>query len=162
MGSIPYDAGFSNLELGGFLDFQAACAEAMGIPPEQVPEQMDRIPYWFRLNDLVNQLGTGSVEYGCWVNGTLRLSQTITAIRTDIDSVSCLRSSRRLVVYAEPTTTSKRVGIVRRDGTVDPGSYPASILELEGQTWIYIDRPVRGWLLQGKSGSQGNLSRCSA
>ena len=68
---IPIMAGFSNMELGGMLDFQAACAEAMGVPADQVSAQMDSIPYWFRISDAVGQIGTGKVEYGCWVNGTL-------------------------------------------------------------------------------------------
>jgi hypothetical protein len=57
-----FDSGFSNSELGGFMDFEAACASATRLPNQE-------IDYWFRLTTSVPRIGTGSVEFGCWQDG---------------------------------------------------------------------------------------------
>ncbi|MGB3759833.1 MAG: hypothetical protein WBA07_26255 [Rivularia sp. (in: cyanobacteria)] len=54
-----FDSGFSNVELGGYLDFEYACKTSSGLLESE-------IKYWFRLSDIVNRIGTGKVEFGCW------------------------------------------------------------------------------------------------
>ncbi|NJL23427.1 MAG: hypothetical protein HC895_25615 [Leptolyngbyaceae cyanobacterium SM1_3_5] len=95
-----FDSGFSNSELGGFLDFEAICAEAGAGEPEN---------YWFRLTNSVQRMGTGSVEYGCWQNGRFAYTYSSTAILGD-QTVNCLyvRSigSSGLNIRAEPSTAA--------------------------------------------------------
>ncbi len=56
MSVIPsggFTAGFSNLELGGFNDFESACAQTLGTPASATP-------YWFRLSNKEMHYGTSN------------------------------------------------------------------------------------------------------
>jgi len=57
--NADFDSGFSNLELGGYLEFEHSCKTSSGLPESE-------IKYWFRLSNRVNRIGTGTVESGCW------------------------------------------------------------------------------------------------
>lgn len=46
-----FDSGFSNLELGGYLDFENACKTSSKLAESE-------IRYWFRLSNRVNRIGT--------------------------------------------------------------------------------------------------------
>lgn len=151
-------SGFSNSELGGFLDFEAACQESAGATGE--------IDYWFRLSRLVAAIGTGQVEYGCWQAGEFVHTFSNTAIRTDLNGVDCLRvnanASNGLVIRSEPSSRSARLGAVRVGGRVTPSGFPAVILNTEGRDWISISNPREGWVSVGESPAGPiNLSLCN-
>lgn len=155
--TAQFSAGFSNSELGGYLDFQAVCAETTKLPEAQ-------LPIWFRLSNLVAQIGTGEVEFGCWVNG--KLSHTIVnrAVRTDVPDVNCLRVNadrgQGLTIRREANARSRLVGVVANGKTVNPGTMPADIVAENGRNWLRIQAPVAGWVSVGLVGEHPNLSLC--
>lgn len=147
-------AGFSNMELGGFLDFQNACSEATGLP-------MDAFPNWFRTNQLINQIGTGEIEYGCWHNGKFVNTMTSTAVNANLENVECLRvTANPVTVHADADPKSRRRRTLRKGARVNPGTFPALVSQVNNQYWVRIDKPVQGWILQGTVGQTGNLSLC--
>lgn len=154
-----FAAGFSNLELGSFSDFKSACSRALGIASSDPP-------YWFRLNSLIDQIGTGQVEYGCLVDGNITTTLRITAIKESLKNVTCLQinstNGKDLPVYVEPQKTAKVIRVLRNTSRVNPGSFPAIVVEQDGLNWVAITSPAKGWVLQGDVGSTGNLRLCSA
>lgn len=152
-----FNAGFSNLELGGYLEFENACTQEAKDPKSQ-------IQYWFRLSNAVNRIGTGKVEYGCWVNNSFLHTYTSTAIKKSLTNVNCLRvntgTKTGLAIHAEPTVKAKRLRVIANGAKVKPGSYPAVVVETEGQNWLAIASPVDGWISDGSPTSQGNLRLC--
>ncbi|MBD2355999.1 hypothetical protein H6G41_15440 [Tolypothrix sp. FACHB-123] len=153
-----FDAGFSNLELGGYLDFENACKTDAGSDTE--------IKYWFRLSNSVQRLGTGLVESGCWFGGRFLHTYRSTAIKASLHNVNCLRvdtqNKKSLVIRQEPRVNSRRLGIVANGRIVKPDSFPASIVEVDGENWIAIASPKEGWISDGSLASSGNLRLCSA
>ncbi|WP_144051343.1 hypothetical protein [Calothrix sp. PCC 7507] len=153
-----FDSGFSNSELGGYLDFENFCTTNGGSPNTQ-------IDYWFRLSNSVNRIGTGNVEFGCWAQGRFLNTYSSTAIKKSLSNVNCLRvytpNKKSLVIWAEPRANSKKVGVVANRRTVKPESFPASIVEVNGENWIAIASPKKGWVSDGSSASPGNLRLCS-
>jgi hypothetical protein len=96
-----FDAGFSHMELGGYLDFENACKTntTVGNAP---------ISYWFRLSNSVERIGTGKVEYSCWANGRMLHTFDSTAIKSSLENVNCLQVNfpTGLVIRAEPRNTA--------------------------------------------------------
>jgi hypothetical protein len=157
MSQADFSSGFSNMELGGYLDFENACVQGSGIP-------QDKIDYWFRLTHSVNRMGTGTVEHGCWVKGRFFNTFTSTAIKSSLENVNCLRvnsaTSNGLFIRAEPRQNSKRLGMVANGKTVDPGSFPAVIIESNQLNWVAINAPIKGWVSDGSPTGRGNLQLC--
>jgi hypothetical protein len=158
MQNAEFFSGFSNIELGGYMDFETACVAATNLPNY-------KIDYWYRLSNLVNRIGTGKVEYGCWMNGRFLYTFSSTAIKRSLENVNCLRiqttTGNGLVIRAEPNDSSKQVGMITEGGMVDPGSFPASIVEVDGQNWVAIISPQEGWIFDGfTTDNRGNLTLC--
>lgn len=158
--AAQFSSGFSNSELGGFMDFEAICQQSIGLPNEE-------IDYWFRLSRLVTAIGTGRVEYGCWQTGEFVHTFSSTAVRTDLSEVNCLKvntnASSGLVIRSEPSSRSAWLGGVRVGGRVTPSSFPAVILNAEGRDWIAISNPREGWVSVGESPvGPINLSLCNS
>lgn len=155
--SVSFDVGFSNTDLGGYAQFRNDCAEQTGQPPESFPN-------WFRISNLMYQIGTGLVEYGCWVNDRFIATFSATAIDTTLDYVDCLRVTpmrgSRLNIYSAPSTRQPIVGTVNRGRVVNPGGFPAVVVQAEGVNWVAISAPQEGWVIQGAPGRQGNLKLC--
>ncbi|MCL6435322.1 MAG: hypothetical protein K6T90_14135 [Leptolyngbyaceae cyanobacterium HOT.MB2.61] len=154
-----YSAGFSNIELAAFLDFQTACAQSVGVP-------VDQLSYWFRLSHLIDQIGTGQVEYGCLVGGNITSSLTITAVKRSLEKVTCLQvntmDGKGLPVYRKPRRTAPPIKLLPNSSKLNPGSFPALVITAEDQNWVAISSPVKGWVIQGSPGSRGNLRLCSS
>jgi hypothetical protein len=152
-----FDAGFSNIELGGYLEFENACATKSGLPQE-------KIQYWFRLSNSVNRIGTGTVEYGCWLKGRFLATHSSTAIKSSLTTVQCLQvnspTGNGLIIRAEPTIKSKQIGIVANKQKVKVESFPVSIVEADGRNWVSISAPRKGWISDGSFASKGNLRLC--
>ncbi|BAY65040.1 hypothetical protein NIES22_51420 [Calothrix brevissima NIES-22] len=152
-----FNSGFSNLELGGYLDFENACKTDGG---------SKKITYWFRLSNSLQRIGTGQVESGCWVSGRFLHTYSSTAIKTSLQNVNCLRvdtyNKQGLVIREEPRQNSRSLGTVANGKTVRLDSYPASIVEVDGKNWIAIASPKEGWISDGSFASRGNLRLCSA
>jgi len=157
MKKADFSAGFSNMELGGYLDFENACATTSGLPQE-------KIAYWFRLSNSVKRMGTGQVEYGCWVGGRFVHTFSSTAIKASLRDVDCLlvnsRSGNSLAVRSEPRENSRQVGVVTNSTKVNPGSFPASVIQTDGNNWVAITSPLEGWISDGSPTSEGNLTLC--
>jgi hypothetical protein len=153
--NADYDAGFSNMELGGYLDFEYACKTQAG-------NQENQLQYWFRLSNSVQRIGTGEVESGCWLNGKFLHTYNIPAIKLSYGSVDCLQvtNPQGVTIYSEPDNKSKRLAKLSQGKRVNPGSYPASIINKEDSNWIAIETPVKGWVDDGKFVSEGNFKLC--
>ena len=125
---------------------------------------MDEAPYWFRLNNLVGQIGTGTVEFGCWQNGKLITSILNTAVNTQVGDVHCLRvrvpTGEDLRIRAEPGLQGKIIGSVGNGKTVKPDSFPATIVQVNGRNWVAIEAPKRGWISNDRPDRPGNLTFC--
>lgn len=155
---VNIDSGFSNMQLGGYMEFQAACQRDTGLPESE-------IEYWFRLSHLLGQIGTGEVQTGCWYQGRFLHTNTGPAIRTDIPIVECLRVAlspewNGLNIRSDAGVDASLVGFVPNGQTVKLDSYPASIIERDGRYWIAIAQPVAGWVSNDQPGGNGNLRLC--
>ena len=152
-----FSSGFSNLELGGYLDFEHACAQSSGMPQE-------KIDYWFRLTNSVNRIGTGKVEYGCRVKGRFFHRFTSTAIKSSLQNVTCLQVNfpigDGLLVRAEPRKNFVILGAITNNTMVEPTSFPAVVVESHGCNWLAISVPVKGWVSDGIPIRRGNLELC--
>jgi hypothetical protein len=152
-----FDSGFSNSDLGGYLDFEAYCASESGLPDDQ-------INYWFRVSTSVYRMGTGNVETGCWHNGRFLTTRSSLAALSSEAPVTCLsvqsNSGNGLNIRAEPSTNSRILRTVRNGSRVTPSSFPASVVEREGRNWVHIEAPVAGWVSDDRPGSNGNLTLC--
>nr|MBW4472634.1 SH3 domain-containing protein [Stenomitos rutilans HA7619-LM2] len=153
-----FSSGFSNSEAGGFLDFEQACSEAIGTPK-------DETPYWFRLSNSIDQIGTGKVEFGCWKKGALINTIVNTAISTKLENVTCLRvrvpTGEDLRIRAEPSLKAKIIGAVKNGATVRPDSFPATIVQANQRNWVAILAPRQGWVSNDRSEASGNLTLCN-
>jgi Bacterial SH3 domain len=152
-----FDSGFSNSELGGYLDFENACKTDAGVPESKIQS-------WFRLSNSVARIGTGEVESGCWTKGRFLHTYSSTAIKSSLQNVKCLRVNspigNGLVIRSEPRANSKQVGVVANGQTVALGGFPASVINTDGKNWVAITSPVEGWVSDGSHASQGNLRLC--
>jgi hypothetical protein len=147
------------MELGGYMEFEAACKRDTGLPE---PE----IEYWFRLSRLIEQIGTGEFETGCWSQGRFLHIYRGPAIRTDIPIVECLRVTlspewNGLNIRADAGVNHARIGFVPNGQTVKLDSYPASIIERDGRYWVAIAKPIAGWVSNDQPGGSGNLHICN-
>lgn len=149
-----FNAGFSNAEYGGLLEFEEACRSA-GVE--------EAAHYWVRLTNTVNRIGTGRAEYGCWQNGRFVQNYSLTAIVSD-QTVNCLTvrasGSSGLNIRAEPSTRSRILRTVRNGSRVTPSAFPAVIQVSEGRNWVEIQSPMQGWVSDDRPTSSGNLTRC--
>ncbi len=152
-----FSSGFSNLELGGYMDFENACTQDSGVPKEE-------ISYWFRLTHSLNRIGTGKVEYGCWVKGRFLHKFPSTAIKSSLKNVTCLRVNspigNGLVIRSQPQRNSSRLGVVANGQTVTPDGFPPVILGGKPRNWVAITAPIKGWVSDGSPTSRGNLRLC--
>ncbi|MBE9031875.1 SH3 domain-containing protein [filamentous cyanobacterium LEGE 11480] len=153
-----FDAGFSNLELGGYMEFEQACKRDTGLPEKQ-------IEYRFRLSRLIDQIGTGTVETGCWFKGKILHRYSSPAIRPIDASVDCLRvispQGGGLNVRSDAGVNNSLVGVVGNGRSVKPTYHPASIIERGGRYWVAIAAPIAGWVSNGRPGGVGNMRICS-
>ncbi|PSB26811.1 SH3 domain-containing protein [Stenomitos frigidus] len=154
-----FSAGFSNMELGGFLDFEHSCAEAIGVPVEETP-------YWFRLSNSIDQIGTGTAEFGCWKNGALINTIVNTAVSTKLENVTCLRvrvpTGDDLRIRVEPSLKATIIGAVSNGATVKPDSFPATIIQEDNRNWVAIQAPRKVWVSNDRPETPGNLTLCKA
>jgi hypothetical protein len=155
--AADFDAGFSNLELGGYMEFEAFCQQQTGLKP-------DEVEYWFRLNNSLQQIGTGQVEFGCWRNQKFVHRFASTAVRRSLNTVTCLLVDspvgNGLVVRSQPGFNSQRLGVVANNTKVEPVSYPALIVNENNRDWLKITAPIAGWISNGAATSHGNLRLC--
>ncbi len=155
------DFGISNMELGAGLDLQNLCFGEVDTPNTEKKKQET---YWWRLTNDVNQIGSGQIQYGCWINGKFKGTITATAYKTSFGDMPCLRVNdsvkNGLIIREEPKINSRRLGIVK-SGEIVKGSYlPLNIMTQGNINWIEIESPQKGWILTGKTGVNENVSLC--
>ncbi|MBV6625083.1 MAG: hypothetical protein KI793_19510 [Rivularia sp. (in: Bacteria)] len=152
-----FDSGFSNLELGGYLEFENACKTSSGLPESE-------IEYWFRLSNRVNRIGTGKVEYACWNGKRFLHTHASTAIKSSAGFVDCLRvksAAGGVLIMSEPTNQSTILRVIANGKTVKPSYSPAIISNQGNRIWISLSSPVKGWVSDGVFSSKGNLRLCN-
>ncbi|XHX80315.1 MAG: SH3 domain-containing protein [Stenomitos frigidus ULC029] len=155
--TADFYGGASNSEFGAFLDFEQSCSEALGTPK-------DETPYWFRLSNSIDQIGTGKVEFGCWKKGALINTIVNTAFSTTLENVTCFRvrvpTGEALRIRAEPSLRAKIIGAVCNGATVEPDSFPATIIQEDQRNWVAIQAPRKGWVSNDRLETPGNLTLC--
>ncbi|WP_414624558.1 hypothetical protein [Calothrix sp. CCY 0018] len=152
-----FDSGFSNLELGAYLEFENACKMSFALPESE-------IKYWFRLSDRVSRIGTGKVEFGCWDGKRFLHTYISTAIKSSLEYVDCLQvksAAGGVLIWSEPTGKSKLLRVIGNGETVKPGYFPATINNDGNRNWVAISSPVEGWVSDGSMKGEGNLRLCS-
>ena len=145
---LPYSAGFSNTELGGYLDYQAICEQAATVAQES-------FTYWYRLSDLVFAIGTGSVENKCQSGDEVVTTYSSTAIRNGIDEPYCLGINTDvgsgLRIRAERSVASQQIGFLPNGTEIFPSEFPALIIKDEtDRQWLSMqqrlgERQLEGW-----------------
>ena len=154
--NASFSSGFSNLELGGYLNFENACKTSSEMAQSE-------IKYWFRLSDRVNRIGTGKAEFGCWDGKRFLHIHTSTAIKNSLENVDCLRvksSAGSVLIWSEPTRRSRLLRVIGNGKTVKPSYFPATISDAENLSWVSISSPVEGWVSDGSMKDEGNLRLC--
>ena len=164
---VRFDSGFSNLELGGYMEFEAYCKE------------QGATEFWYRLSDFVLQLGTGSVQSRCKKDGEfLRTANddgyadwVSPAILLDRPNSDCLTvkadSGGGLILRSQPTVTSKRLAVIPNGLSVFHLSPSAIRIDKTRRQWIEVSKTkshsMRGWVSIAQfSGAHQNLALCSA
>ncbi|WP_260442161.1 SH3 domain-containing protein [Microcystis aeruginosa] len=156
------DFGFSNMDLGAGLELQQLCFGEVDTPNAEKKQQET---YWWRLDNDINQIGSGNIQYGCWINGQFKGTNTVTAYNTSLGNVPCLRVNRSvkngLIIYEDSTTNSRPLGIVKSGQIVQGESFPLIIFTTnDNLNWVAIKSPQEGWILTGKTGINENVSLC--
>ncbi|MEM1239528.1 MAG: hypothetical protein AAGI45_06800 [Cyanobacteria bacterium P01_H01_bin.26] len=155
-GPRPYDSGFSNRELGSYVEFENACeqaAEAVGMP----------LTYEYLLSDLVEQIGTGEVKTRCLVGDETVGLHTSRAIPSDIETPYCLQvqtdEGSGLRIRADFSVESQQVGFLPNGTKLFPDDLPISIItNTAGRQWLAVPE---GWAsISAGAGEYVNFQRC--
>jgi len=156
------DFGLSNMDLGLGLELQNQCFGEVDTPNT---EKRKLETFWYRVSTDVNTIGSGEIEYGCWLNGSFKSTVTAIAIKISLAENPCYRvnSSAKdgVAIHADASPKSRIVGRVRNGETVKPTDVPVIIRTVENINWIEIEAPIKGWISNGSPNSQGNLTFCS-
>ena len=157
---LPFQAGFSNTELGGHLDYQDDCEQ-------RAREAGQPLTYWYRLNDLVQQIGTGVAVFGCQVEGQFVETHASRAVQAGLKTPVCLRVQsdigNGLRVRQEPKISSRQLGTLRNGEEAFYRFVPALIIpDSSGRQWIKVQRGgLEGWAsLRSGEGEHVNFRLC--
>jgi hypothetical protein len=161
---LPYSAGFSNTELGGYLDYEDRCTQAAATAQET-------FTYWYRLSNLVFAIGTGKVENRCQEGNEVVTTYSSTAIQTGIDEPYCLQLNTDvgsgLRIRAGSSIESQQIGFLPNGTKVFPFSLPALVMTDEtGRQWISMqqrpgERQLEGWAsVSAGAGEYVNFRLC--
>lgn len=156
------DFGFSNTDLGAGLELQNLCFGEVDTPNAKRQQQET---YWWRLNNEVNQIGSGEIQYGCWINGQFKGTNTATAYNTSLGTIPCLRVNpsvkNGLIIYEDSSTNSRHLGIVKSGQVVKGELFPLMIdTTQDNRNLVAIKSPKEGLILTGKTGINENVSLC--
>ncbi|MCA2618721.1 MAG: SH3 domain-containing protein [Microcystis sp. M040S2] len=156
------DFGFSNTDLGAGLELQQLC---FGEVDTSNAEKKQQEIYWWRLDNDINQIGSGKIQYGCWINGQFKATNTVTAYNTSLGNIPCLRVNpsvkNGLIIYEDSTTNSRPLGIVKSGQMIKGEFFPLMIFTTnDNLNWVAIKSPQEGWILTGKTGINENVSLC--
>ncbi|MGR3277968.1 SH3 domain-containing protein [Acaryochloris marina NIES-2412] len=162
---VRYDSGFSNLQLGGYMDFEAYCKER------------GATEFWYRLSDFVLQLGTGSVQSRCKKDGSfLRnanddgyVDWVSPAVLLEQPNPGCLIVKADvgdgLILREQPTVTSKRLDVIPNGQSIFHLSPSAIRMDSTQRQWIKVSKTklhsVIGWVsIAQMPGEHQNLALC--
>jgi len=150
------------MDLGAGLELQQLCFGEVDTPNAEKKQQET---YWWRLDNDINQIGSGKIQYGCWINGQFKATNTVTAYNTSLGNIPCLRVNpsvkNGLVIYEDSTTNSRPLGIVKSGQMIKGEFFPLIIFTTnDNLNWVAIKSPQEGWILTGKTGINENVSLC--
>ena len=158
---LPFDSGFSNMELGGYLDFENLCQQ-------KAKEENKTETYWYRLNDLVETIGTGQVEWGCKINDNFATTYVSTAILSELEHPVCLRVNsdvgNGVRVRVSDSLDSDIASVLANGEKIFLNTSPAYIsTDSSGRQWLEIKhKDLEGWAsLRAKEGEHINFLRCT-
>lgn len=154
--------GLSNMDLGLGMELQNQCFGEVDTPHT---EKRQLETYWYRVSRDVNTIGSGEIEYGCWINGSFKATVTAIAMKISLAENPCYRvnSSAKdgLAIHSDATTKSRLIGRVSNGEIVKPTDVPVIIRTVENLNWIEIESPLKGWISNGSPDGRGNLIFCN-
>jgi hypothetical protein len=157
-----FSAGFSNVELGGYLDFEYYCEN-------QATAANVSVKYAYRLSDLVGYIGTGEVECRCSINNEPFASHTMTAVKTDISYPTCLQVQsdigNGLNLRQDNNLDAPIIGVLGNGSRVYENSAPSLITtDANDRQWLLLrqDNSEESWVsVSEKEGAYVNFRLCS-
>ena len=155
------DFGLSNTALGAGLELQNLCFGEVDTPNTDKKKQET---YWWRLTSDLNQIGSGQIEYGCWINNQFKGTNIEIAYSIAWGPVPCWRVNpsvkNGLIIRQEPTANSRRLGVVKSGHIAKGDFFPTMVTASDNRNWIPIESPRKGWISTGKVGVNENVSLC--
>lgn len=135
--NLHFSAGFSNAELGGYLDYSYLC--------EQAGESNSGTPiFWYRLDNVVTAIGTGKVEYKCTIDDEIIARHVSTAVLDNAPFPTCLvvRSDigSGVNIRKEPSLTAPLVGFLSNGSQITIEKNPIYLSnEDTGRIWLNLE-----------------------
>jgi hypothetical protein len=129
-----FTSGFSNMELGGYLDYSYFC--------EQAAETRQVTPiFWYRLDDLVETMSTGKVEYRCTINDEVINSFQSTATLVETSFPTCLIVQSDIGggvnIRKKPESTARLLGFLSNGDQIMVEGSPMNLsTDTTGRTWL--------------------------
>ena len=160
--NLHFSSGFSNMELGGYLDYSYAC--------EQAAELSNSQPiFWYRLDNLVETIGTGKVEYQCTIHDEVIANHLSTAVLTDIPFPTCLTVQSDIGsginIRKEPDLSAPLLGFLNNgDQIMIEGSPVYLSTDIMGRTWLNLQfKGENAWSsLMSQEGGHINYHICQS
>ncbi|MBE9174953.1 SH3 domain-containing protein [Synechocystis salina LEGE 06155] len=158
--NLTFSSGFSNMELGGYLDYSYAC--------EQAAQAAQRTPiFWYRLDNLVETIGTGNVEYRCTINDEIIAHHLSTAVLSNLPFPTCLTVQSNVGggvnIRNSPNLTATLLGTLKNDSQIMIEGSPMYLsTDVQGRTWLNLRfKGQDGWAsLTTKPGEHINFRIC--
>ena len=144
-------------DFGLQFDFEQACERAAAPGAD--------VSYWYRTSHLIEQIGIGETQVGCWANGSFLRTRALVSI--SLSPVTCLQVStdrgRGLNIRSGPGLWYSRIGLAANGSQIRPSdSISALVTDDSGRQWLEIDTPQSGYVsLQAAPGEHLNLLPCN-
>jgi hypothetical protein len=156
----PYSAGFSNMELGGYMDFEYGCKT-------KAEEEKTKPDFFYRLSDLVAVMGTGLVEQKCTIHDQSFMTYFSQAVKADLDYPVCLEVNtdvgNGVVIRKENNVDAEILGSLANGTQFNYPHSPAIIsTDNTGRRWLYLDQDGNtGWAsIAANPGDHINFQLC--
>lgn len=147
--------GFSNSDMSELSSFLMGCNE----------DGTGTNIYWYRTKNTIQRLGAGEMQYICFFQNQWQLYSAI-AVKTDNKNnpakIDCLQvtNPQGITIYNDSHRQAKKLGKIRFRKKIKINYFPTEIKEANGENWLFITKPVTGWISDGKIDSKGNLKLC--
>ncbi|MEO0867512.1 MAG: SH3 domain-containing protein [Cyanobacteria bacterium J06642_11] len=148
----------TNANFGAQFEFEQSC--------EQIAEPDAEVSHWFRLSTLVEAIGVGMVEYGCWVDGASLKTRSTVAFHSDALSDTCLRVEANrgggLNLRSGPGLEQPRLTTFANGTRITWVVSPSALqIDESGRSWLAVTTPQAGYVsVRAAPGATINLTPC--